>query len=209
MRSIRSSNNRIDLFPLFIAILAIASVFYFFGLRLWFVAALFAGMLIWWRSIRKLVDGDGKIVITVSIKDGEITPYIIGRERWQDTEKVGRPTGNFTTASGNYVDVLKSYDPKRNVAEYPAGDEYSDLYIASIPKRYDELIENLEKTKRENIELKQEGDIRAIEIARENISRFADEINNVLAPKKTNGNVKAPPNSSEGKEKISEVEDGD
>lgn len=202
------SSNRPDLFPYIITVIGIVAVFYFFGFRVWFVAALFAGILIWWRSMRKIVDGDGKIVLVVSIETGEITPYIIGRERWQDTEKIGRPTGNFATASGNYVDVLKSYDPKTNVAEYPAGDDFSDIYIASIPKRYEELITNLEETKKENIELKQHGDIRAIEIARENISRFADEINNVLTPRKGNDSPKTSPNSDDSKDIMTEVEDG-
>ncbi len=201
------SSNRPDLFPYIITVIGIVAVFYFFGFRVWFVAALFAGILIWWRSMRKIVDGDGKIVLVVSIETGEITPYIIGRERWQDTEKIGRPTGNFATASGNYVDVLKSYDPKTNVAEYPAGDEFSDLYIASIPKRYEELIKNLEETKKENIELKQHGDIRSLEIAKEHIGYFTREINKVITPRKGDETPKKPPKTDDSKEKITEVEE--
>lgn len=162
----------------------------------------------WWHSIRKITNKDGKIILVISIETGEITPYIVGRDRWRQAEKVGRPFGNFSTASGNYVDVLTSYDPNANVATYPDGGEFSDMYIASIPERYKELIDNLGETKKENIELKQQGDIRAIEIARENISKFADEINNVLTPRKSNSNAKVPPKSDDGKEKASEVEDG-
>lgn len=126
---------------------------------------------------------DPKLALVVNIEKGEVAPLFIGRKRWADAVKTGRPSFAFRTPGGLSVEILRSYDPASNVAVYPMGSEYSDIMIAAIPGRYGEMIDELVRTSRSNMILSTEMDVHALSIAQEHIETFAAEINRVITPR--------------------------
>lgn len=168
----------------FIPIALIGGAIYYFGLRPIFLVALGAGCVVWWYWGSKITARDAKLVLVVDVETARVSPLVIGRKRWEDSKIIGRPIMPFRTAQGVSVEILKDYDPAANIATYPAGGEYSDIMIASIPERYGAMIDDLIITKRANLALTSELDIHAIDLAQEHIGRFSAEVNDILKPRK-------------------------
>lgn len=172
-----------DLIPWILVILILGGIFYFFDFKPVYVVALILGSVVWYLWGTRLTFDDGKVVAVVCIETGTFAPYIIGRRRWEHCTKTNKPIMNFRTAEGRDIDVLKSYDPELNHAVYPVDGEFSDVYIASIPAKYGELIDHLVKTAKENIDLTLGMEIKALEMSRENISGFSDVLADTIYPK--------------------------
>lgn len=159
----------------------------YFGFRWVFVLALVVGILAWNFWGARMAFTDPKLVLVVDVVKGNIAPLIIGRKRWQDAEKVGRPTVSFRTPGGLSVEVVRSYDAVANKVEYPMDPKYSDIMIAAIPERYGELIDELVRTNRINMILSTEMEVHALGIAQKHIETFAGEINRVITPRDGKG----------------------
>lgn len=164
-------------------IVLIGGALLFFGFKWVYLGALIAGVVVFNFWGRKMAFSDPKLALVVNIEKGEVAPLFIGRKRWADAVKTGRPSFAFRTPGGLSVEILRSYDPASNVAVYPMGSEYSDIMIAAIPGRYGEMIDELVRTSRSNMILSTEMDVHALSIAQEHIETFAAEINRVITPR--------------------------
>lgn len=196
-------SERPDIWPWIAVIAVLGLIFYFIGFKPVYLTAVILGSLVWYLWGSRLVFDDGKVISVICVETGTLAPYIVGRRRWQHCTKENRPIMNFRTAEGRDIDVLKSYDPIANHATYPVGDEYSDIYIASIPEKYGELIDHLVNTTKENIDLTLGVDIMALEMSKENIRVFSDKLAETIYPK----GKKAP--EMKDIEEVKEVNDED
>lgn len=166
-----------------VPIVLIGAALVFFGFRWVYLAALIAGVVVFNYWGRSMAFSDPKLALVVNVEKGEVAPLFIGRKRWADAEKSGRPSLSFRTPGGLSVEILRSYDPATNTVVYPMDDKFSDIMIASIPERYGELIDELVVTSRKNMTLSTEKELRALSIAQDHIEKFAAEFNKVITPR--------------------------
>lgn len=179
----RYKSDRPEILPWIVVIGVLGGLFYYFDFKPVYAISLILGILVWYLWGTRLTFDDGKIIAVVCVENGILAPYIVGRRRWEHCTKDNRPIMNFRTAEGRDIDVLKSYDPENNHAVYPVDGEFSDVYIASIPAKYGELIDHLVKTTKENIDLTQGMEIKALEMSKENISSFSKTLAETIYPK--------------------------
>ena len=162
-------------------LLIIAGAMYYFGLRLVFFGALVAGCVVWWMAGRRMRATDGKLILAVDVADGEITPYIVGRRRWQRATKIGRPFLSFRSASGLSVEIVQGYDGPTNVVTYPPSADYSDIEIASIPSAYRDMIRDYVQLSKEYADMTMNKDVKAWQLTRKHNAKlsavFAELIN--------------------------------
>lgn len=169
----------------FLPIIAVGAVLYFFGFKIVFIAALIVGCIVWSYWGRRIEARDGKLALIVDVEGGTVAPLIIGRSRWSKAAKQGRPYLTFRTPAGLSVEVVQSYDPNTNTVIYPPAGDYSDVFIASIPDRYGDLINELTKLKKENMADKTEIDLKSVEMARAHNVKLSSMIDDLLIPKET------------------------
>ena len=67
---------------------------------------------------------------------------------------------------------------------YPETGTFSDVYIASIPSRYGELIDELVKLSKENMHSKTEIELEALKKTRAHNAILSEMMNDLLVPKK-------------------------
>ena len=164
-------------------VLLIGGALVFFGFKWVYLGALIAGVVVFNFWGRKMAFSDPKLALVVNIEKREVAPLFIGRKRWADAAKVGRPSLAFRTPGGLSVEILRSYDHASNTVEYPITDEYSDIMVACIPERYGQMLDELVRTSRSNMILSTEMDVHALSIAQKHIEAFAAEINRVITPR--------------------------
>jgi hypothetical protein len=167
-----------------IPIILIGGSILYFGLRLMFLVALVVGCIVWSYWGRKMETRDAKLALVVDIEGGTVAPLIIGRKRWATAVKVGRPYLAFRTPSGLSVEVIKEYKAELNQVIYPTTGTFSDVYIASIPSRYGELIDELVRLSKENMHSKTEVELEALKKTRAHNAILSEMMNDLLVPKK-------------------------
>lgn len=161
----------------------IGGAIWYLGYSPLYLGALAAGVVVWAYWGRRMTMADGKLALVVNVETGEIAPYVIGRTRWARATKTGRPYLSFRTPAGLSVEVIQEYDPAANAVTYPPAGVFSDVYIASIPDRYGELIDQLTKLTKENMTDKTEIDLKSVEMARAHNARLSKMIDDLLVPK--------------------------
>jgi len=165
-------------------ILLIAGAIWYLGFNTLYLLALVVGVVVWAYWGRKMTMSDGKLALVVDVESGEIAPYVIGRSRWSRAFKEGRPFLSFRTPGGLSVEVIKEYDPDLNRVTYPPAGEYSDIYIASIPDRYGDLIDELVMMSAETMSTKTEIDLLALKKVRQHNAVLSAKIDDLMVPKK-------------------------
>lgn len=163
----------------------IGGAIWYLGYSPLYLGALAAGVVVWAYWGRRMTMADGKLALVVNVETGEIAPYVIGRSRWSRATKEGRPYLSFRTPAGLSVEVVQDYDPATNTVKYPPAGTYSDIYIASIPDRYGELIDELTTLTKENMTNKTEIDLMSVEMARAHNARLSRMVDDLLVPKET------------------------
>lgn len=163
-------------------LVAIGGTLIYFGFKLVYLAALIVGVFAWNYWGRRMAFSDPKLALVVNVEEGTVAPLFIGRKRWSDATKTGRPGLAFRTPGGLSVEILKSYDVSANVAEYPDDIGFSDLMIAAVPKRYGELIDEYAKLQKELMQSRSEASVEAVKIARKHISNFSALMDEIMSP---------------------------
>lgn len=164
-------------------IVIIGGAIWYLGYNPLYIGALAAGVVVWAYWGRRMTMSDGKLALVVNVETGEIAPYVIGRSRWARADKIGRPYLSFRTPAGLSVEIVQDYDPDSNTITYPPASSYSDVYIASIPERYGELIDELTRLTKENMTDKTEIELKSVEMARAHNARLSKMIDDLLVPK--------------------------
>ena len=161
----------------------IGGAIWYLGYSPLYLGAQAAGVVVWAYWGRRMTIADGKLALVVNVETGEIAPYVIGRSRWARATKTGRPYLSFRTPAGLSVEVVQDYAPDSNTVTYPPAGAFSDIYIASIPDRYGELIDELTKLTKENMTDKTEINLKSVEMARAHNARLSKMIDDLLVPK--------------------------
>lgn len=178
-----SGLERLTEWTTLIPIVLIGAALVYFGFRWVYMGALIAGVVVFNYWGRRMAFSDPKLALVVNVERGEVAPLFIGRKRWADAVKIGRPSLSFRTPGGLSVEILRSYDPSTNTAAYPMmDDKYSDLMIAAIPQRYGELIDEYVKAKKEILVHESEHEVEAYKIAKKHISDFSQALNEIMSP---------------------------
>ena len=174
--------ERLTEWTILLPVLLIGGALVFFGFKWVYLGALIAGVVVFNFWGRKMAFSDPKLALVVNIEKREVAPLFIGRKRWADAAKVGRPSLAFRTPGGLSVEILSSYDPLTNSAVYPMTDQFSDLMIAAIPERYGELIDEYVKAKKEILIHTSEHEVEAYKIAKKHITDFSALLNEIMSP---------------------------
>jgi len=167
-----------------IPVAVIPYIFYKYGLNVYYVAALLVGIIAWAYWGNKVTARDPKLALVVDVEKGIVSPLLFGRKRWAAAEKIGHPYLLFSTPGGLSVEIIKNYDQTTNTIVYPDGGPDSDIYIAAIPQRYGELIDELVKIKKDIYRLSNETELDGLRVAGRHIGHFSDLVNSMMQKQK-------------------------